>query len=363
MPGGMKEVAARAGVSVTTVSHVLNKSRHVSPATRQRVLTAVRELSYYKDAQARHLARGHSDFLGLIVSDICNPFFPEIVKSFETAALAKGLDLLLCNTNYDPERTEAAVRKMIENKVRGVAVMTSEWGKDSAENLKANNVPVVFLDLGPVGNYSSNIRVNYAGGISKAIEHLHGLGHEKYAFIGGPQDLRSAIIRREAFIDAMKYWGLPFHRVVHGNHQVEGGAQAAQTLLAHSPVPTAILCSNDLTAIGAMNALAEAGVRVPEDVSVVGFDDIGSARLAHPPLTTVNLSRERLGELAFEALHKMLGSKRRKGAEYIIDTELVIRQSTAVARCAGLELPLAMTHSEPSSGKVEHIVEKRTELG
>jgi len=331
MPGRMEDVAKQAGVSVTTVSHVVNRTRHVAPATRRRVLEAIRQLNYYKDAHARRLARGHSDFLGLIVSDIGNPFFPEIIKSFETAALAKGLDLLLCNTNYDPERTEAAMRKMIENKVRGVAVMTSEWGTALARDLAAHHVAVVFLDLGTPGKYTSNIRVDYSKGIHQAIDHLHGLGHQEIAFIAGPQTLRSAVTRRKAFIDALNMWGLPSDRTLEGNHKVDGGTRAVQALLADRPLPTAILCSNDLTAIGALKALAEAGVRVPEHVSVVGFDDISFARLAHPPLTTVNLPRERLGKLAFEALLKMFRSKRREGAEYVVETRLVIRQSTGQA--------------------------------
>ena len=327
----MREVAEKAMVSVTTVSHVLNKTRHVAPATCGRVLEAVRQLNYYRDAHARRLARGYSDFLGLIVSDIGNPFFPEVIKSFETAALAKGLDLLLCNTNYSPERADVSVRKMIENKVRGVAVMTSEWGPLLARELVAHHVAVVFLDLGVPGKYVSNIRVDYSRGIHQAIDHLHGLGHQEIAFIAGPQTLRSAITRRKAFIDALNQWGLSSHRTLEGNHKVDGGMGAVRRMIRSRSLPTAILCSNDLTAIGVLKALAEAGVRVPEEVSVVGFDDIDFASLAHPPLTTVTLSRTQLGKLAFEALMKMLRSKHRQGAEYLVETELVIRRSTSEA--------------------------------
>jgi LacI family transcriptional regulator len=327
----MREVAKKAMVSVTTVSHVLNKTRHVAPETCGRVLEAVRQLNYYKDAHARRLARGYSDFLGLIVSDVCNPFFPEVIKSFETAALAKGLDLLLCNTNYSPERAEASARKMIENKVRGVAVMTSEWGPLLARELAAHHVALVFLDLGVPGKYVSNIRVDYSRGIHQAIEHLHHLGHQDIVFIAGPQTLGSAVTRRKAFIDALNQWGLPSHRTLEGNHKVDGGMGAVRGMIASGSLPTAILCSNDLTAIGVLKALGEAGVRVPEEVSVVGFDDIDFASLAHPPLTTVMLSRAQLGKLAFEALMKMLRSKHRKGAEYLVETELVIRRSTSEA--------------------------------
>lgn len=332
----MEDVAERAGVSVTTVSHVMNKTRFVARDTRKRVLRAIEELNYYKDAHARKLAKGQSDFFGLIVSDIENPFFPEIIKSFETAALNRGFDLMFSNTNYDSRRAQHAVRKMIENKVRGVAVMTSEFKEELAQNLTANRVPVVFLDLGQVKPYISNIKVDYATGIFQAIEHLDRLGHQAIAFIAGPQSLRSAAIRRKAFADALDRHGLTMELTVDGNHRVDGGVRAAQSLLDRPELPTAILCSNDLTAIGAMIALQDAGVRVPEDVSVVGFDDIDLAHITRPALTTVNLPRERVGALAFEALQKMLRTKARPGAEYVVETQLQVRKSTAPAPRAAL---------------------------
>jgi DNA-binding LacI/PurR family transcriptional regulator len=327
----MEDVAERAGVSVTTVSHVMNKTRFVARDTRQRVLKAIRELNYYKDAHARKLAKGQSDFFGLIVSDIENPFFPEIIKSFETAALNRSFDLMLSNTDYDPRRAQHAVQKMIENKVRGVAVMTSEFSPELAQQLTANRVCVVFLDVGQPQPYISNIKVDYARGIFQAIDHLYGLGHQTIAFIAGPQSLRSAAVRRRAFTDALHQHGLMTEVTIEGNHRVDGGVKAIETLLQRPNFPSAILCSNDLTAIGAITALQDAGLRVPEDVSIVGFDDIYLARIVRPGLTTVNLPRERVGALAFEALQKMLRSKARPGAEYVVETQLQIRKSTAPA--------------------------------
>lgn len=328
----MKDVAQRAGVSVSTVSHVLNKTRIVAPETRQRIMAAIQDLNYYQDLHARRLARGRSNFLGLIVSDIGNPFFPELIKSFEISALTQGFDFLLCNTNYDPARTAGAVRKMIENKVSGVAVMTSEFSPDLAEELTARHVPVVFLDLGTARGFVANVRVDYARGIHEAIDHLFGLGHRNIGFIAGPQNLRSAVIRREAFALALREYGLPADCTVEGNHQVDGGAAAAQALLASRPMPTAILCSNDLTAIGATRELMAAGVSIPGKVSLVGFDDIYFASFTHPPLTTVNIPRDEIGRLAFEALHRILRSKSHRGAEYVVETHLVVRQSTAAVQ-------------------------------
>jgi len=332
MAHSMKDVAERASVSATTVSHVINKTRYISPATKKRVLEAIRELRFHKNAHARRLATGKSDFFGMILSDIANPFFGELTKSFEAAALERQFELLLSNTNYDPRRAETGVRMMIENKVRGVAVMTSEFAPALAEELRANDVPMVFLDLGTVGPYVSNIRVEYAQGIYEAIQHLQDLGHRDIAFVAGPPSLRSAVIRREAFVNALQRWGLPADRIVEGDHRIEGGIAAVPELLSGGNLPTAVLCSNDLTAIGVINALQGAGVRVPEDVSVIGFDDIHLATVLRPPLTTVNLSRERLGRLAFDALRKIVRTKKCNGEEYVVETSLIIRESSARPR-------------------------------
>lgn len=324
----MKDVAERAGVSVTTVSHVLNGTRYVSPKTRRQVRQAIEGLRFYKDAHARGLASGSSDFFGLIVSDITNPFFPEMVRGFETAALERRFHTLLCDTGYNPRRTEAAVQMMIENRVRGVAVMTSELTPNFAEDFMANHVAVVSLDLGTAGPYSANIRVNYTRGIRQAINHLHGLGHRDIGFISGPKRLRSARVRRDAFVSALRSHGLAAELTVEGNHKVDGGMNAARKLLEQDRIPTALLCSNDLTAIGAMEAVRTAGLRVPNDVSVIGFDDIYFSRLTTPPLTTVGLPRHQLGKLAFRALRNILRAKNRRGAEYVVQANLIVRQST-----------------------------------
>jgi len=324
----MREVAQRAGVSKATVSRVLNKARYVDPETRQRVLDVARALKYYQNVHARRLAQRRSDLFGLIISEIANPFFPELIRGFEAAALETGFEVLLCNTEYGPERIEAAVRKMIENQVRGAAVMTSVMDQELIEELASHHIPTVLLDQERSERFVSSIRIDYAGGVSQALDHLWELGHRRFAFIAGPGSIRSALTFRQAVAKVFESRRIAPCRVIEGNHKVDGGVGAALALLEEAMLPTAVLCGNDLTAIGVMSALEGAGLRVPEDVSVVGFDDIYFAHLARPALTTIRLSREGLGRLAFEALDKTLRSKRRRGALYTGETELVVRDST-----------------------------------
>lgn len=333
----MRDVAEKAGVSKTTVSHVMNNTRHVASETRQRVLDAVRSLGFYKDAHARSLTRGASDFFGLIISDIQNPFFPEIIKGFETAAVEHGFDMLLCTTNYDRNRAQAAVHMMLENKVRGVAIMTSQIGPELGEELTAHEVPIVFLDLERPRRLWSTIVLDYAQGLREATAHLHALGHRDFALIAGAQNRPSSLIYRATYLTVLNEFGLSADLTVEGNQTVEGGEAAARLLLDRSTIPTAIICQNDLTAIGAINTFHAAAVRVPEDISVVGCDDIYCAPFIRPPLTTINLFRFSLGNLALQALQKILRSKRRSGKRYGGESHLVLRSSTGPARTSPLK--------------------------
>jgi DNA-binding LacI/PurR family transcriptional regulator len=327
----MQDVAARAGVSVTTVSHVLNRTRPVAQATAERVLCAARELSYYTNASARLLARGSSNTLGLIISDIENPFFAELIKSFELESLAQGREILLSTTSYDPSQAHKAVRRMLESKVGGVAVMTSQLGPELINELVASGTPVVLLDGGAAGPYRSSAKVDYLPGATQAVRHLAELGHRRFGFIAGPSHRVSALTYRDAVVSVIVQAGLPGPAVLETTNTPESGASAVRAWLSKGRLPSAILCGNDLCAFGAMGAIFEAGLRVPADVSVVGADDIAFARFSHPPLTTVRLPRDVLGRAAFDALQRLLKSKRHAGRVYPIETKLVVRQSTGLA--------------------------------
>jgi DNA-binding LacI/PurR family transcriptional regulator len=328
----MKDVAERAGVSLSTVSHVLNKTRYTAPETESRVLQAVEDLNFHVNAHARRLAMKQTDLFGLIVSEIANPFFPEIINGFQTAAWKGGFDTLLCNTEHDATRSQNAIRNMLQSGVRGVAVMSSALDRKAVESLKAAGIGVVFYNLGPGEKLVSNIQIDYLTGISQAVDHLIELGHRQIAVISGPQTNRTAVALQKAIVEELEKRRLRPFPILESNFKVDGGASAVRVIMGQSSIPTAIFCGNDLIAMGAMSALEEAGVKSPEDVSVIGFDDIFFAHLARPPLTTVRIPREQLGEMAFKSLSKMARSKRRTGVDYLIETHLVIRKSTAPRR-------------------------------
>jgi LacI family transcriptional regulator len=322
----IKDVAAKAGVSIATVSHVLNGTRPIRPHTRQRVLTAVQELGYAQNQAARNLARGKSTFLGLIVSDVRNPFFPEITAAFQDEALLHGMDALVLNTNYDAERMLNSVRRLVSLQVPGVAILTSQIDQSVIEMLARQRIAAVYLDLGRVDHSISNILVDYEHGIAEALEYLTSLGHTEIAYVGGPPRLPSAQRRKQAFIDTARRLGLQPSRTVDSDFTVKGAYAACSALLKQS-APKAIVAGNDLTAIGVLHCAYDAGLRVPEKLSVVGFDDILFAEYTQPALTTVAVARTEIGKVAFSALWAMMADPELNGREYGVGTRLVVRQS------------------------------------
>lgn len=328
----MRDVARRAGVSPATVSRVLNNTHYISDETRNRVLRVVEDLNYFKNIHARRLATGQSDLFGLVISDIANPYFPEVIRGFQTAAWDRGFDALLLNTEYNPGRTQAVIRKLVESDVRGVAVMTSSIDSTATRELTGAGIGIVFSNLCSADKYISNIQVDYSTGIAQAIEHVASLGHRRAGVIAGPEGNRTAGTIAQALVSGLSKKGMKPFPVTHSNYRVDAGASAVRDILVAPDIPTVIFCGSDLIAMGAMSALEEAGVKVPDDISVVGIDNIAFATLARPPLTTINVPREELGRTAFHALEKILQLKRHRGAEYTLQTELVVRKSTAPAR-------------------------------
>ena len=333
----MSDVAKRAGVSPATVSRVLSKSPYIAVETVNRVLEAVDALRYHRNVHARRLATGKSNIFGLVISEIANPFFPELIRGFQSQAWDRGFDVLLLNTEYNKQRTESVIEKLIESDVRGAAIMTSSIDGKMVPLLIEQGIGVVFCNMEPADRLVSNININYQQGILQAIEHVVSLGHRRAAVIAGPESSKIASLIKQELISGLNQRGLDPSPVVHSDYQLDAGASAVQVILAAAEPPTVIFCGSDLVAMGALMALEEAGIAVPGDISIVGIDDIAFAHLARPPLTTIAVPREQLGVLSFQALDKMAKLKRQRGADYSLETQLVVRKSTGPARTHALK--------------------------
>jgi LacI family transcriptional regulator len=342
----IRTIARIANVSIATVSRAMNHVPTVNPKIARRVWEVIDQLDYFPNTQARALVSGRSRLFGLIVSEITNPFFPELIQGFEDIAVEHGYEILVSSTNYDPKRMSHCIRRMLERKVEGVAVMTFGIEEPLLDQLAKRKVPLVFIDLGPKRPDISLLKVDYHHGIRQGVQHLAALGHRDIAFITGPLTLHSAQSRQTAFSTSLKECGIAPNSawIVEGDHTLEGGIASMERLLAANKRPTAVMCSNDMTAIGVLHKLYRAGLRVPDDLSVIGFDDIHIAEVTIPPLTTVQMSRFELARAAVTALRAHVeqpaGSKR----EYSIQTKLIVRESTGFPRGS-------MTHLQKTKAK------------
>jgi LacI family transcriptional regulator len=330
----MKDVAKMAGVSITTVSHVLNGTRPIAAATRARVMQAIEKTSYYKNTGARFLVRGQSEIFGMIISDIENPFFPQLVKSFERSCTAAGFELLLGMTNYEQPKAEAAVRRMIENRVRGAAVMTSQLDERLVTQLLKADIPVVSLDSPVIGRNRCRASIDYATGIEQAVAHLSHLGHVQVAIVHGPLSRVSVLRYHDQLKASIMAHKMRLLDEVDGDNTPEGGAQAAAKLLSARIRPTAIFFGNDEMAIGGLGEAANLGLSVPADLSIVGSDDIPFTRYSRPAISTVRIPRDELGPAVFAQLEKLLATKRRRGTEIVVSTSFVNRGSCAAPRAS-----------------------------
>jgi DNA-binding LacI/PurR family transcriptional regulator len=332
----IRDVALRARVSIATVSRTVNGISSVDPHLAERVWNAVKEVGYIPNTQARALVSGRSRLLGLVVSEITNPFFPELVQEFEGLAVEQGYEVFIGSTNYDPVRTESLLRRMLQRSVDGVAIMTFGVEQELIQKLVDRAFPLVFVDSGPTLSNIRLLKVDYGEGIREAVQHLAALGHRQIAFISGPLQMLSAVARRDAFIASMAELGLrvPPEHVVEGTHTMEGGIKATEALIQLPELPTAIVCSNDMTAIGVLHGLNRSAHSVPDDVSVIGFDDIHLAQFVLPPLTTVQMSCRHLAAAAVQALRAGIEPENPQSGqtEWPIPTSLVVRQSTSYPR-------------------------------
>jgi len=322
-----------AKVSIATVSRTINGSPVVSDRLSRRVWRAIEQLNYFPNTHARSLVSGRSRILGIIVENITNPFFPELIQSFEEVAVAHGYEILVSSSNSNLATLTICVRRMLERKVEGVAVLTFGEEEPVLDQLANHEIPMVLAEFRLGVGKVSTILLDYKTGIHAAVNHLADLGHRRIAFLAGPHKLHSAITRENDYRTAMDAAGLPLQEnwVIECDHTAKGGVAGFGQLRALATRPTAILCSNDMTAIGVLRAAYMEGLRVPDDLSVIGLDDIDFAEFTLPPLTTIRLSRIELAQAAFEALRQQAeepGNPKMQ-REFLVSTSLVIRASTA----------------------------------
>lgn len=327
----LEAVAKRAGVSTSTVSRVLNKLDVVKSSTRARVVKAAEELNYHPNLHARSLARGKSRLLGIIVSNMENPFFLDIYRTLESDAHARGHEVVVANTDYQSEQLVASVQLMIGLRVAGLAVIVSEMEEHLIQILTASRIPVAFYDVGTPQRNITNIRVDYRKGIRKTVSYLSSLGHRRMAFVGHHSTLGPISERRKAFLESVSRSSPNAEaKIFAGTDGLEGGREATRALLESGFQPTAILCVNDFMAVGVMRELREQGLQVPKDVSVTGFDNIQLAEFCSPALTTNHIPRDRIGHIMFDNLLGDAQGEQGIGRETVIDPELVVRETTGV---------------------------------
>jgi DNA-binding LacI/PurR family transcriptional regulator len=327
----LEQVAKRAGVSTATVSRVLNNQHLVKGKTRARVLKAIEELRYHPNLHARSLAGGKSRTIGVIVSNIENPFFLDIYQAVESDAHALGYEVVVANTDYRSEQLVSSIRLMIGRRVAGLAVIVSEMDSDLIDELTASSIPVVFYDVGSPRRNITNIRVNYRRGVEKIMEYLYGMGHRKLGFVGHHAKLGPINERVKAVLDIVHQSPGVEVRTASDADTLEGGRQATRTLLATGYRPSAIICVNDIMAVGALRELRERGLRVPQDVSVTGYDNIRLSEFCYPALTTVHIPRDRIGHTVCRMLIPQGEKPAAVDQDIVVDPEFIVRESTGPA--------------------------------
>lgn len=327
----MKDIAKLAGVSTSTVSHVINKTRFVSEEISERVNNAAKELNYYApSALARSLKINRTKTIGMLVTTSTNPFFGEVVKGVERSCYQKGYSLILCNTEGDNERMRQSISTLLQKRVDGLILMCDSLEGERIDVFERYpDIPVVVMDWGPMLFTSDKIQDNSLRGGYLAAKHLIDCGHQQVGCITGPLIKHQAQMRYEGYKRAMIEAGLEFNAnwIIESDFECEGGYQALKCMSEKGALPTAIFVSNDMMAMGVINAANELGIRVPEDLSVIGYDDIHIAKFMSPSLTTIHQPKYRLGQAAVETLLRRLDDKLADSAIVQLEPTLVARKS------------------------------------
>jgi LacI family transcriptional regulator len=326
----IKDVAREAGVSIGTASQGLRGSAVVREATRRRVLAVAKRLRYHPSALARGLVTRRTHTVGLLISDIANPFFIHAVRAVEDVAQENGYNVILCNTDEDPAKETQYLRVLMEKRVDGIILATTAGSLRMVREVRWRRIPLVLFDRELPGVATDTAKVDGVLGGRLATEHLLGLGHRRIAIIHGPVVRSTGAERLQGYLLALQAAGVrPDPALIReGNFKQDSGRELARQLLDLSPPPTALFCTNNLMTVGALQALGERGVRIPSDLSLVGYDDMEWWTLTHPPLTTVGQPVYDLGREAMRLLLEQIGAKgRRRPQRVVLRPELILRES------------------------------------
>lgn len=328
----IKDVARLANVSIATVSRVVNEDGVVSPELEKRVREAISELGYRRNAMARHLRRSQSLTLGVLIPDSSNPYFAELTKGVEDYCFSKGYTVVVCNTAENAHKTEAYITTLAEHRIAGFILVSTADVNGQLLGLVGEGYPIVLADRPqPDLDVDSVTSDNYAGG-AQAIHHLVQLGHRRIGIVAGFSPLRTVQARRAGAMEALREAGItPQEELIYegGDYLPGSGYESARTLLSLAEPPTAIFAFNDLMAFGILNYAQEHGIQVPEQLSVVGFDDIAMASYAVPSLTTIAQPKYELGKKVAEVLLKRINGDKSPHVALELPTTLVVRKSTA----------------------------------
>ncbi len=326
----MKDVAKMAGVSTSTVSHVINNDRFVSDAVRAKVDAAIKTLNYAPSALARSLKLNQTHTIGMLITASSNPFYSELVRGVERSCFERGYSLVLCNTEGDEQRMNRNLETLLQKRVDGLLLLCTETHLPSPVIMsRYPSIPTVMMDWAPFEGESDVIQDNSLLGGETATQHLIDNGYTRIACIAGPQDKTPARLRLEGYRNAMNRAGLEIHEgyEIIGDFEFQGGFTAMNSLLALEQPPHAVFTGNDAMAVGAYQALYQAGLKVPQDMAVVGYDDIELARYMTPPLTTIHQPKDELGELAVDVLIHRMAQPTLEQQRLFLTPELVVRGS------------------------------------
>lgn len=329
---GIKDVAKRAGVSIGTVSNVVNRPHVVAVATRNRVLSVIEELGYVRDESARQLRAGRSRIMGLLVLDLGNPFFVDVAHGAEQAAHAEGLNIITCNSGQRSDLEASYLAMFAEQRVRGVLLSPVGTSGEALRAFRRSGTPYVFVDRKAPTSEASSVAVDDIAGGGLAARHLLETGHRRIAFVNGPAILAQCRDREQGLRTALEGSAVELTVLEAIGLDVSSGRDAGARLLGTSPRPTAVFCANDLLALGVLQAMVGAGVRIPEEMAIVGYDDIEFAGAAAVPLTSVRQPAQRLGRTAAELLLNETADTTVEHQAVVFTPELVVRESTRVRR-------------------------------